>query len=168
MKILLRWVGILTVFIVSLLLAAPAQAHALLVKSVPEANATLPRPPVQVEIYFSERVDPAFSKIKVFDTTGSQVDARDSHIDPQDGHHLSVSLGSMQDGVYTVTYAVVSAADGHATSGSFPFAVGTVAPQALANAQPSTNSSSLSILEILVKDWLYLAAAAVMGGILFG
>jgi copper transport protein len=162
-----RWVGILITFIVSLLLASPVQAHAILEKSVPEANATLARAPVQVDLYFSEPVDLNFSKIQVLDENGSQVDAGDSHIDPTNNTHLSVSLGSLRDGVYTVTYSVVSAADGHATSGSFPFATGNVNPQTLANAQPSTNTSHISVVEVLVKGWLYLAAAAVTGGILF-
>src|SRR5271157_1181826 len=145
----------------------PAQAHALLVHSIPPANAILARAPAIIELYFSEPVDPLFSKISVLDANGQAVDIGDNRVDPADLTHLTVSLRSLNDGVYTVTWRAVSSSDGHQTSGSFPFAVGNGNAAALANAQKSSSSSSLSVWEMLAKGLLYIAAAALTGGILF-
>ena len=153
---LLAWVG-----------ATPVQAHALLERSIPDANAMLTRAPAQVELYFSEAVAPKLSKISVLDANGKAVDAGDSRVDPADGTHLAVTLQPLSDGVYTVVWNAISAADGHQTSGSFPFAVGNVDPNALASAQTTSNNNSLSLGDVITKGLLYLAAAALVGSLLF-
>jgi copper transport protein len=154
---LFAWVGV-----------TPVQAHALLDRSIPEANAMLTRAPAQVELYFSEAVTPKLSKISVLDATGKAVDAGDSRVDPADGTHLAVTLQPLSDGVYTVVWTAISAADGHQTSGSFPFAVGNVAPNALASAQTTSNENSLALGDVIPKGLLYLAATALVGSLLFG
>ena len=105
----------------------PAQAHAVLVDSVPADNSMLATSPSQVELYFSEAIDPNLSKVSVMDANGKKVDAADAHLDPADATHLIVSLTQLGDGVYSVMWAAVSATDGHQTTGSFPFAVGNMA-----------------------------------------
>jgi copper transport protein len=148
-------------------LVSPVFAHALPVRSNPDANAMLVRPPAFVEIYFSEAIDPSFSKIRVLDSSGRQIDLKDSKVDPADPTHLTVSLPSLNDGVYTVIWTVLSSSDGHQTNGSFPFAVGKVDSNALAAAQKTTGSTNLSAGEIITKALIYLAAALLAGGILF-
>src|SRR5512137_1004293 len=113
-------VGLISLFAVT----GRALAHALLVRSIPDANATLDRAPAQVELFFSEAVDPAFSTIKVLDSNGQPVDNGDHQVDPADPTHLTVSLRSLPDGIYTVSWKALSATDGHVTLGSFPFAAG--------------------------------------------
>ena len=149
------------------LAVAPALAHALLMRSIPEANAVLDRAPAQVELFFSEAVDPTFSTIKVLDTNGQSVDNGDSQVDPVDATHLTVSLRSLPDGVYTVSWKALSASDGHVTLGSFPFAVGNVEAAALADAGQASKQIKLSIGEVVAKWLLYLSAMAVVGGLLF-
>ena len=148
-------------------LVTPVQAHALPVRTIPPANAVLPRPPAQIEIYFNQAVDPTFSKIKVLDENGNRVDAGDVTLDPADNTHLVVSMQAVKDGVYTVVWTALSAADGHQTTGSFPFAVGNENASALASAPQASGSSSLTALEVISKALLYLAVAALTGGILF-
>ena len=165
-----RIIRALALFLVLALLfgrIVPVQAHALLVRSVPAANAILARGPAIIELYFSEPVDPVFSKISVLDANGQPVDLGDDRVDPADPTHLTVSLRFLNEGVYTVTWRAVSSSDGHQTSGSFPFAVGNGNATALAGAQRSSSSSSLSIWEVLAKGLLYVSAAALSGGILF-
>ena len=48
--------------------ARPVLAHSVLVRSDPAANAKLPQSPKVVSIYFSEPLEPKFSKAKVVDT----------------------------------------------------------------------------------------------------
>ncbi len=148
-------------------LVSPVQAHALPVRTIPPANAVLPRPPAQIEIYFDQAVDPTFSKIKVLDENGNRVDAGDATLDPADNTHLVVSMQPVKDGVYTVVWTALSAADGHQTTGSFPFAVGNENATALASAPQASGSASLTAPEVISKALLYLAIAALTGSILF-
>jgi copper transport protein len=145
----------------------PVWAHALLLRSIPDANAALDRAPAQVELFFSEAVDPTFSAIKVLDANGQPVDNSDNQVDPVDATHLTVSLRSLPDGIYTVSWKALSATDGHVTVGSFPFAVGNVDAAALADAAQASKQIKLSIGEVMTKWLLYLSAAALVGGALF-
>jgi copper transport protein len=148
--------------------AMPVLAHALLLRSIPEANAVLDRAPAQVELFFSEAVDPAFSTIKVLDVNGQPVDNGDTQVDPADATHLTVSLRSLPDGIYTVSWKALSATDGHVTLGSFPFAVGNVDAAAIATAAQASKQIKLSIGEVAAKWLLYLSAMALVGSLLFG
>lgn len=149
------------------LFVAPVFAHAELLRSAPESNATLARAPVQVELFFSEALEPSFSSITVLDSNGQQVDAADSKVDPLDPTHLTVSLRSLPSGVYTVAWKALSAVDGHLTTGAFPFAVGDVDAAALAAAAQASRQIKLSLGEVIAKWLLYLSAAALTGGNLF-
>jgi copper transport protein len=137
------------------------------VRSIPEANAVLDRAPVQVELFFSEAVDPTFSTIKVLDSNGQPVDNGDSQVDSIDATHLTVSLRSLPDGIYTVAWNALSTTDGHVTQGSFPFAVGNVDTAALADAAQANRQIKLSLGEVLAKWLLYLSAMIIVGSVLF-
>lgn len=158
-----------TALILLILLSAvtPALAHALLVRSLPEENAALDRAPAQIELFFSETLEPSFSSISVLDSNGVQVDNADSTLDLADSTHLTVSLRSLPDGVYTVAWKALSAVDGHVTTGAFPFAVGNVDAAALAAAAQASRQVKLSFGEIIAKWLLYLAAMTLTGGTLF-
>jgi copper transport protein len=75
---------------------------------------------------------------------------------------MTVSLHSLSDGVYTVTWKAVSATDGHQTEGTFPFGVGNVNTSALPVSQ-QTSTSSLPASALIAK-WLLLASLAVLTG----
>jgi copper transport protein len=139
-----------------------AYAHALLVRSTPAANAVLDVPPVQVEIFFSEPLEENLSSIKVFDSNNLSVDIGDVRVDPSDPTRMTVSLHSLGDGVYTVTWKAVSAIDGHQTVGTFPFAVGTANASAVSEIQQST-SFRLPFSTLLSK-FLMLASLALLLG----
>ncbi len=152
----LAWAGVI-----------PVQAHAVLVRSVPEANASLDQAPARVDLFFSEAVDAKLSRIDVLDGQGRTVQTGTAQADPADAKALSVALPPLGTGVYSVAWKMVSATDGHETSGSFPFAVGMAAPMTAAGAQPPVSSSQLPLGDAVMKGLLYLAAAALMGRILF-
>ena len=164
----MKRIVVLLVVIISLLAtASPALAHALLLRSVPEANAALDRAPAQIELYFSEGLDSAFSNITVLDATGKAVDNKDSKVDASDATLMTVSLPSLPDGVYTVSWKALSATDGHVTTGTFPFAVGNVDAAQLAAAGQASRQVRLPFGEV-VANWLsYLSAASLLGGTLF-
>ncbi len=148
-------------------LAAPVFAHAELVSSSPEANANLDRAPAQIELFFSEALELSFSEIQVLDSNGIRVDSADSRLDPADPARLTVSVRSLPDGVYTVSWKVLSAVDGHVTEGAFPFAVGKVDAAALASAEQASRQVRISVGEIVARWLLFLSATALAGGTLF-
>ncbi len=115
-----------------------------------------------MELFFSETVEPGLSTISVFDSNGKAVDVGDVRVDPNDPTRMTVSLGSLLDGVYTVAWKAVSATDGHLTSGSFPFAIGNGNAAALA-AQTQKTSSQLPASALLSK-WLLLSSLALLVG----
>ena len=77
--------------------------------------------PKEVKLTFTEEVEPAFSKMQVFDAAGKQVDEKNVHTDPKNGRGLIVSLpGSLGAGTYKVVWRAVSK-DTHVTQGDFTF-----------------------------------------------
>jgi copper transport protein len=168
MKFFTRRFLLFTIFL--LVIAAGLRtvfAHALPVQSIPESNAILDTAPAQIEIFFSEAIEESFSSIKVFDTDGAQVDNNDSRLDLADPRHLSATIRSVPDGVYTVVWNVLSTVDGHITSGSFPFAVGNVDPEALAAAGQASQTYTVSPLDILARWLVFLSSSSFTGGMLF-
>jgi copper transport protein len=141
-------------------------AHALLLRSNPQANAVLPQSPAQVELFFSEALEPQLSTIKVLDSNNLVVDVGDVRVDPSDPTRMTVSLHSLSDGVYTVTWTAVSAADGHQTVGTFPFAIGNANASAVQAIQQST-TASLPVSALFSKFLLLASLALLVGQRLF-
>jgi len=102
--------------------APPAAAHAVLVRSAPAGRATLAEKPDRVDLWFNERLEPAFSRVSVWSAANAQVDAGDARVAPDDPKHLSVSLLPLAPGTYSVRYRVLSV-DGHVVDSSFSFTV---------------------------------------------
>jgi copper resistance protein C len=101
-----------------------AAAHAHMEKSVPAPGSTVSLPPKQVEITFSEGVEPKFSGVEVRDAAGKRVDNGVAHQGPGGRHMLTVDLPPLALGSYSVDWHVTSV-DSHKSKGSFSF---TVAP----------------------------------------
>lgn len=107
----------------TLTLAQPAYAHANLSRSEPAANTSLTTAPPEIRIWFTEPVEPSFSRIEVLTVEGEKIDLPPSQVDANDSNQLYLTLGALPDGLYTVAWRVVSSADGHATKGSFAFGI---------------------------------------------
>jgi copper transport protein len=164
---------LLAIFLLLLVVVAwagvtPVQAHAMLMRSIPEANAALASAPAQIELFFSEDIAAKLNKINVIDSTGKQINPAAVGLDPADPTHLIAPLPALSDGVYLVAWSVIDATDGHETTGSFPFSVGKVAAGAgmLAPSGPAA-APPTPVGEMVTKGLLYLATAALLGGILF-
>jgi copper resistance protein C len=104
-------------------IASPAWAHAFLDHSSPAVGATVAAPK-QISIWFTEEVEPAFSRIEVTDSAGNRVDQGGTRIDASNHELLHVAVKPLPAGTYKVTWHVVSV-DTHHTQGDFTF---TVAP----------------------------------------
>lgn len=121
-----RWratVGLAVVLLtVGLAPAASVWAHASLVRSTPAHRAVLGHMPERVQLWFNERLEPAYSTVSVWSQAGGQVDTRDVTVGPDDPRRLSVSVESREPGLYTVKYRVLSV-DGHVVDNHFTFTV---------------------------------------------
>ncbi len=119
---------VLTALAATALALVPAlvPAHSLLVRSQPAQRATVTRPPERVQMWFSERLEPAYASASVWNEAGKQVDGRDAKVDASDPSLLSVSTPNLEPGRYTVRYRVLSV-DGHVVESSYGFTIRTAA-----------------------------------------
>ena len=99
-----------------------ASAHAFLVKSIPARRAALLRPPNRVQLWFNERLEPAYSTLSVTDASGRRVDSREVKVGPEDPKLLSVPLPPLEAGTYTIRFRVLSV-DGHVVESEYAFTV---------------------------------------------
>ena len=104
------------------LLPTAALAHAVLVKSIPAQRSSLTESPPRVELWFNERLEPAYSRASVTDEAGTQIDLRDALVSKEDARRLSLSLPPLRPGRYAVKFRVLSV-DGHVVESSLTFTV---------------------------------------------
>jgi hypothetical protein len=99
-----------------------AAAHARIERAFPPIGGTVRSPPAEVSLWFSERLESAFSRVEVFDGAGQRVDKDDSHVARDDPRRLTAALVALKPGAYKVVWRVVSV-DTHRTSGEYTFSV---------------------------------------------
>ena len=104
------------------LLPTAALAHAVLVKSIPAQRSSLTESPPRVELWFNERLEPAYSRASVTDEAGTQIDLRNALVSKEDARRLSISLPPLRPGRYAVKFRVLSV-DGHVVESSLTFTV---------------------------------------------
>ena len=114
--------ALLAVLALLLLLPAIGWTHAYLVRSVPAARTTVARAPERVQLWFNERLEPAYSRLSVWSRDGKRVDAADVAVAVEEPTRLSVAVPALPAGAYTVKYRVLSV-DGHVVEGEFVFTV---------------------------------------------
>jgi hypothetical protein len=106
-----------------LALSAPQVfAHAFPDHAQPAVGSTVSPAPTELRIWYTQKIEPAFSKVEVHDASGAQVDKGDGKVDAQDPTLLRVSLKPLPPGTYKVDWHVVSV-DTHPTEGNFTFTV---------------------------------------------
>src|SRR6516165_12156697 len=85
-----------------------ALGHSGLQRAEPPVESTLRRPPTEVKLYFSERLVPAYSTVRVEDGQGARVDRDDSRVDRSNPRLMQVTLPPLAHGTYTVIWRVLS------------------------------------------------------------
>jgi methionine-rich copper-binding protein CopC len=104
------------------LTASVAAGHAVLQRSEPRVESKLKRPPDEVRLYFSERLEPAYSSVRVLNERDVQVDRRDSRVDRANPTLLRATLPALPPGTYKVLWRVLSI-DADVTEGAFTFRI---------------------------------------------
>lgn len=111
-------VGIIPLLL--LLATNDAGAHALLDHAEPRVGNTVATAPPQVTLWFTQKLEVAFSTVTVTNAAGKRVDTGKPRVS---GNQMSVPLAPGGPGTYHVIWRVLSV-DAHTTDGSFTFQVG--------------------------------------------
>jgi methionine-rich copper-binding protein CopC len=110
----------ITGLLLLLLVAGDATAHAFLDHAEPRVGNTVATAPHEVTLFFTQKLEAAFSTITVTNAAGERVDSGKTRVS---GSQMSVSLRAGGPGAYRVNWHVLSA-DTHSTNGNFTFKVG--------------------------------------------
>ena len=154
----LLWTGALCA-----LAPSPVAAHAELLFTTPAAGASLPQAPSELTMTFSEAIDPITASLTVANESGDPVLGVGTPTVDRAGTTASVSLPFLPASLYTVSYRVTSAEDGHITEGSWLFLVDPTGTRTPPGA--STESTSLSSTPLIVTArWVALAFGLVLLG----
>ena len=102
------------------LYAGAAHAHAFLDHAEPRVGNKVAAPPRQVTLWFTQKLEAAFSSITVTNAAGERVDSGKARVS---GNQMSISLRPGGSGTYHVNWHVLSV-DTHTTDGNFTFQVG--------------------------------------------
>jgi len=166
MKKLLTLLPLAIAFVV--VLATPAFAHATLNSATPTPEADSVQPPKSVTLYFSEPVTFANDAIRVFDSKGNELKIGKT-VHGARSSIATASLPKLNDGIYAVTWRVISA-DTHPVQGAFSFAVGNAviktgssdfARQQLA--KEGTHNNTVGIAYGIVRFFAFIALALLIG-----
>ncbi len=103
-----------------LLATGEAHAHAFLDHAEPRVGNTVATAPREVTLWFTQKLEAAFSTITVTNSAGQRVDTGKPRVS---GDRMAVSLRPLGAGTYRVTWRVLSV-DTHTTDGDFTFNVG--------------------------------------------
>ncbi|OJW02606.1 MAG: hypothetical protein BGO39_08665 [Chloroflexi bacterium 54-19] len=176
-----RLVFITAVYLLlTLVLTVPtAQAHSDLLRSDPPISSitSSEKMPGQLKLWFNEQPDITYSRIQITGPNGLVANNGNIKSDPTDPDVLAAPLRSdLPDGVYNVTWKVISLIDRHLTQGQFSFGIGPtgsstqlglVRAAGLVSAKPGNDATNLSIWSVLSRWLNYLAAALLVGCTLF-
>lgn len=97
-----------------------AAAHAFLDHAEPRVGNAVATAPREVRLWFTQKLEPAFSTVTVTDEAGQRVDAGKARVS---GDTMAISLRQIGAGTYRVIWRVLSV-DTHTTDGNFTFKVG--------------------------------------------
>lgn len=109
-----------TIPLLLLLATGEAAAHATLDRAEPRVGNTVASPPREVTLWFTQKLEPAFSRVTVTNAAGARVDTGKIRVN---GSQMSVPLRPGGSGTYRVNWRVLSV-DAHTTEGNFSFQVG--------------------------------------------
>ena len=110
---------ILTFFFAFWLIPAFCYAHVGILNTSPPKNAFVSSPPAEVMIKFGGEVEPAFSKLEVFDQKGKKVSGETVFL--KDNRAMACELDeNLPPGTYTVKIKCMSL-DGHTVKEEYNF-----------------------------------------------
>lgn len=135
-----------------------AAAHGFLVRAVPEDRAVLQRAPARVQYYFSEELEPEFSRLIVRDEAGRTV--AEGGVPPENRTMLQARLPvGLPDGAYVNELRVAFASDGHVIVETRTFFVGVEARAGIGGA----SGGEVVLLEVVWRFGLLFSLTLLLG-----
>lgn len=102
--------------------AAPALAHAQLVKAEPARRAKLDKAPTQIRLWFNEEIEGAYTSLSVLGANKKPVTDAKPRVVSDDPKSVVLPLPDLKPGKYTVKFRVLSV-DGHVVDSTFNYTV---------------------------------------------
>ncbi len=150
--------------------ATPVQAHAQLLGSNPSPGQVLTKFPTTIELDFSEKVDIPSARAELINASGEIIATGTVRQSPTSQLALFVDVPAKPDGVYSLSWQVISAVDGHETNGTVAFSVGLNSPRASLLPPPGTPDPATDLPpagEVILRWLAYLTIAVVVGSAVF-
>jgi copper transport protein len=148
-----------------LALGLPASAHAVLDSATPADGGSVHEAPEVVSLTFTEEPEPNLMEVQVLDAGGDVVSTGPASVVAGKPDTLEVPLGDVGEGVYTVTWRVVSRVDGHTTAGAFAFGVGVEPGEAAVRASVRGHESPPPSPWEIAGRWLLFVGAGLLVGV---
>ena len=140
------------VFLLSVLMAPTASAHADLQVSTPEDGESLEIAPEEIRLTFSEELFEELVEISILDATGDLYSTIEVEQTPPPGTDVIFPWPTQAPpGEYSIAYRVVSA-DGHPVTGTISFSYAATAPQSSPSDSAPQSSPSDSAPEPTPSD----------------
>lgn len=99
-----------------------AFAHSMLVKAEPPRRAVLTKSPIQVRLWFNEKIEGDYASLVVLDAKKQPISDVKPTLAPDDQKSIVLPLPELAPGKYSVKFRVLSV-DGHVVESSFDFTV---------------------------------------------
>ena len=113
------------ILIVAFALGAPITsvfAHSMLVKAEPPRRAVLTKSPIQVRLWFNEKIEGDYASLVVLDAKKQPITDLKPTLASDDPKSIILPLPELAPGKYSVKFRVLSV-DGHVVESSFDFTV---------------------------------------------
>ena len=164
----LRAAAVAAAALLALALAGTAWGHAVLVRSDPAQGARLAAPPRQITLWFTEPLERSFSTAELYAPDGSRVDGVTVRFPDGDPAAMTLEVGVLSPGVYTVAWQTLSRVDGHEWRGNFTFTVlnpdGTEPAGGAAPLDLGSGGTELPSWGAVLARWLSLGGAVLLAG----
>ncbi|MBX3331342.1 MAG: copper resistance protein CopC [Nitrospira sp.] len=111
--------------VVAFALGAPVTsvfAHSMLVKAEPPRRAVLTKSPIQVRLWFNEKIEGDYASLVVLDAKKQPITDLKPTLASDDPKSIILPLPELTPGKYSVKFRVLSV-DGHVVESSFDFTV---------------------------------------------
>ena len=137
-------------------------AHAVPVTSLPVANSIVETAPEQLFIQFNEPIVPELSRIDLLTQAGQRIEAGALVSGDEENSSLVLPLPPLENGSYLVSWQVLSAVDGHTTTGTYSFGIGVASlAGVVGNTETAVQLDPLSA----TARWLSLSAIVLLLGL---
>ncbi len=168
------FVGLLLAWLTVLLSPTLSAGHASLVRSDPPANVILEETPKFLRLWYDEELAPGLSLVSILDRSNFVV-LQGGVVADQQRKVLELPAAQLRPGIYTVSWKVLSAVDGHITRGAFAFIFlppGTDPAKLFEQERMGVTrqgpSRSLLYSGLVLAGWVHLIALFVaVGGLFF-